>query len=53
MVEVLALRGVSQIGAIPSDPRITQSGLYGSFPRGSAAAEAMKLIVQRVLADLK
>jgi CO dehydrogenase maturation factor len=52
MVEVLALKGVSQVGAIPSDPRITQSGLDGEFPRDSEAAKEMKAIVCRILADL-
>ena len=53
MVEMLALRGVSQVGALPSDPRIAESGLDGTSPRGSAAAEEMKAIVRRILADLK
>ena len=53
MVEMLALRGVSQIGAIPSDPGIALSGLNGTPLSGSAAAAEMKAIVRRILADLK
>jgi CO dehydrogenase maturation factor len=53
MVELLVLKGVSQIGSIPADPLISQSGLDGTSPRDSAAAQEMKAIVKRVLADLK